>query len=367
VAMSDDGLPRLHAEIQRGFERRLQRGFQVCISLSGQVIADFAVGETRPGQPMTIDTINRWLSSGKPITAVALAILNEQGLLDWDDPVSHHLPEFPHQKITIRHLLIHTSGLPKVEIDWPDDDWLQIIQGVVKMAPAYSAGDRAEYQPGATWFLLGEIISRVSGSPFSDFVRHSICEPLEMYDSWNGMTVSTWADYGDRIGMMWARRRAKLVPLPSHGQASCCAPSPGANFRGPIRELTRFYEMLLGQGTRGDVTILQPNSVRRLTGRHRVAMHDQTFQHRLDFGLGFMVDSNRYGRETVPYGFGRYSSPAAYGHGGAESSCAFADPVYDLIVAWVANVRAGEGRHQTRNRAINSAIYEDLGFTARPD
>ena len=49
------------------------------------------------------------------------------------------------------------------------------------------------------------------------------------------------------------------------------------------------------------------------------------------------------GAETVPYGFGRFCSEGTFGHGGAQSSIGFADPKHDLVVAWVANVRAGEG------------------------
>jgi len=360
--MKQHEFPRLHAELERGFDRNLQIGFQICICRHGQIVTDFAVGESRPGLPMTTATINRWLSSGKPITAVALAILRERGLLDWDDPVQKHIPSFASPSISIRHLLKHTSGLPKVETGWPLRSWRQIIDSVAGTRPEHAPDEQAAYQPAATWFLLGEIIARTSGMPFFDFVRSSVCEPLGMNHSWNGMPEDTFEDYGDRIGMMWSRRRAKLEPLSSHDKTFCCRPSPGGNFRGPIRELTYFYRMLLRQGTIDNVTLLKPETVRQLTGRHRAGMLDHTFQHTLDFGFGFLVDSNRYGPETVPYGYGRYSSPAAFGHGGAETSCAFADPVYDLAVAWMANVRVGEGRHQTRNRAINSAIYEDLGI-----
>jgi CubicO group peptidase (beta-lactamase class C family) len=87
---------------------------------------------------------------------------------------------------------------------------------------------------------------------------------------------------------------------------------------------------------------------------------DRTFQHVVDFGLGFLVDSNRYGANTVPYGFGLHCSPRTFGHGGAQSSMGFADPEHGLVVAWAANALIGEPRHNARNRAINTAIYEDL-------
>ena len=96
--------------------------------------------------------------------------------------------------------------------------------------------------------------------------------------------------------------------------------------------------------------------------RFRFGMFDETFRHVMDWGLGFIVDSKRYGPETVPYGFGPHASSRTFGHGGAESSIGFADPEAGLVVAWVANGMPGEARHNRRNRAINAAIYEDLGL-----
>src|SRR5687768_4259684 len=64
-----------------------QIGAQVYISRAGETLADFAIGESRPGVPMTTDTVMLWLSAGKPFAAVALAQLRERGLLDFDDPV----------------------------------------------------------------------------------------------------------------------------------------------------------------------------------------------------------------------------------------------------------------------------------------
>jgi CubicO group peptidase (beta-lactamase class C family) len=91
-------------------------------------------------------------------------------------------------------------------------------------------------------------------------------------------------------------------------------------------------------------------------------MFDETFRHIMDWGLGFMVNSNRYGANTVPYGFGKHASDETFGHSGSQSSVAFADPTHRLVVAWVCNGMPGERKHQARAREINSAIYEDLNL-----
>src|SRR5947199_6517989 len=119
--------------------------------------------------------------------------------------------------------------------------------------------------------------------------------------------------------------------------------------------------MPLFRDTLDGVRILSPQTVEALTARHRTGMRDRTFQHVMDWGLGFMVDSNQYGPDTVPYGFGPRASPRTFGHGGYESSISFADPEAGLVVAWVMNGTPGGAKHHARNRAINAAIYEDLG------
>jgi CubicO group peptidase (beta-lactamase class C family) len=120
--------------------------------------------------------------------------------------------------------------------------------------------------------------------------------------------------------------------------------------------------LLRGGVSEAGERILQPETIEAMTSRVRQGLFDQTFQHVIDFGLGVMINSNRHGAETVPYGFGRHASPGAFGHGGSQSSIGFADPEHDLVVVIIANGAPGEPAHQRRNRELTSAIYEDLGL-----
>ncbi len=108
---------------------------------------------------------------------------------------------------------------------------------------------------------------------------------------------------------------------------------------------------------------LLPQTVEAITARHRTGMKDEILGPIADMGLGFCVNSNIYGRESVPYGFGRYASPRASGNAGYQSSIAFVDPDAGLVVVCIFNGTPGEGANQVRNRETNSAIYEDLGLT----
>ena len=98
-----------------------------------------------------------------------------------------------------------------------------------------------------------------------------------------------------------------------------------------------------------------------LTSRQRIGMHDITFKHIIDWGLGFIVNSAHYG-EAIPYGFGNRASLRAFGHGGSQSSVAMADPEYGVAIVVIFNGMPGEDAHQRRMRATLEAVYEDLGI-----
>jgi CubicO group peptidase (beta-lactamase class C family) len=310
-----------------------------------------------------------WLSSTKPVTAVAVAQLWERGRLELDDPVARHVPEFAangKERITLRHLLTHTGGIRMPETGWPQRSWEEIVARIcaMKPEPRWTPGEKAGYHQTSSWFILGEVVQRLGGRPFPLYVRQEIFEPLGMTDSWIGMPRERYLAYqaGGRIGAMWNTEGAEAR---SHGwdtEERCVHPSPGGNGYGPMSELGRFYEMLLGRGTWKDRRILSPRTVEAFTSPSRVGMMDATFKHVLDWGLGFIVSSARYGAETVPYGYGHHASPRTFGHSGYRSSVAFGDPETGLAAALVFNGTPDNRRHELRVRRVLDAVYEDLGM-----
>ncbi len=359
--------PLTQSVIANGIERGLHTGCQLYVSLRGDVLADVGVGESRSGVAMTADTINLWLSAGKPLTAVAVLQQSERGTLSLDDRVARFIPEFAaggKDEITIRHLLTHTGGFRSVETGWPEESWEEVIRRICAspLEENWIVGHTAGYHTTTSWFILGELLQRVTGRLYADVMRDELLRPLGLNDTWAALPFDQHAAYGARIGELYAREQGELKLLDWSTAARCAASSPGSNSRGPIRELGCFYEMLLkeGEGPRG--RIVWPETVAAMTARHRVGEFDQTLGHVVDFGLGVIVDSNRYGAATVPYGYGKYCSPRTFGHGGAQSSQGWCDPEAGLVVAYFFNGRAGEAQHHRRAKGLNEAIYLDLGL-----
>lgn len=358
-------LEKTRQVLEQGIADRLQVGAQLYVSKDLEPGTDLVLGERSPGKPMTAETLNIWLSSTKPITALAIAQLWERELLDLDDPVARHLPEFgAHGKdrITLRHILTHTGGIRMLNIGWPNASWEEILQAIYsrRPEPRWVPGQKAGYHLASSWFVLGEIVQRLDGRPFPRYVREAIFEPLGMEDSWIGMPLERFRAYGDRIGWMYSTEGETPAPRGWHREPHVVGCSPGGNGYGPIRELGRFYEMLLSGGELDGHRLISPQTVEALTTPHRVGMYDHTFKHKLDWGLGFIVNSEHYGAELAPYGYGRHASRRTFGHSGFQSSTAFADPEHRLVVALVVNGNPGEERHNERFRPIVEAIYEDL-------
>ncbi len=360
-------LPRSCAAIENGIRVGLHIGAQLSVVLDGNTLADFGIGEARPGVPMTADTIMLWLSAGKPIGAAAILQLYERGRLDLHDPVARHVSEFAEhgkEHITLWHLLTHTGGFRWVDIDWPRSSWSEIIARIcaARPEPRWIPGQKGGYHPFTSWYILGEVVRRVDGRSYSDYVRDEIFLPLGMIDSWIGIPLAQYQAYGDRFGIMQHLEKAEPYAHRYDSAAGAGVCVPGGNAHGPMHDLARFYQMLLEGGQLAGRRVLSPHCVALLTTPQRVGMFDETFKHVLDWSLGMIVDSNRYGVDTVPYGYGKYSSPRTFGLGGKESSVGFADPDRKLAVAVAFNGMPGERKHDVRIRGFLAALYEDLGL-----
>jgi CubicO group peptidase (beta-lactamase class C family) len=343
------------------------------VARDGETIADLACGEAQTGVAMTPDTLMLLMSSIKPVTAVAIAQMWERGAVGLDDPVAEFLPEFGckgKQQVTVRHLLTHTGGFPAAGLIWSDAPWQKIIAEIcdAPLERGWIPGQRMGYHVASAWYVLAEIVSRIDGRSYSQYVREEIFEPLGMRDTWLGMPGEVHARIAERIAPMHfatglAKPRPHQFPMWSATAAACAVCRPGGSARGPIHDLGRFYvAMLTGGGG-----VVRPQTVEAIAARHVVGMRDRTLGYPLDRGLGVVIDSKRYCRSAS--WFGNRCSSRAWGHAGYMSSVAFADPEHRLAVALVFNgmLEGQEGRHDIRITSVLDAVYADLGIAETED
>lgn len=360
-------LPRTVAELAGGIAAGLHLGGQLVVELGGETVADAAFGEARPGTAMRRDHRLLWMSSTKPLAAIAIAGLWEAGRLDPDDPVARHLPEFAaggKERVTIRHLLTHTGGVRMLDTGWPEQEWDAIVARVCaqRLEPRWEPGRKAGYHLASSWFVLGELVRRLDGRPFERWVRAALFEPLGVDDAWVGTPEVELAARAELTAPMFDSADGALVENGAAAGRRLTVCSPGGNGFGPIRALAAVYRMLGRGGEANGVRFLRPQTVAALVARHRVGMVDATFRTKLDWGLGFIVNSAHYADPAMPYGYGPHAGPRTFGHSGARSSTAFHDPDAGLTVALAVNGMPDDDRHRERFERLTKALYEDLGL-----
>ena len=171
-------------------------GATVLVAKKGEVVYQGAIGmaNLELNIPMDSKHVFKIASLTKQFTAVAILMLMEEEKLDLQDEVTKFLPEYSthQQKITIEHLLTHTSGIPNIS-DLPA--WSNNIRNDISPAEmiVYFENEPLEFKPGTRssysnsgYFLLGLIIEKVSGMTYADFIQQSIFKTVEMDNAYYG-------------------------------------------------------------------------------------------------------------------------------------------------------------------------------------
>ncbi|EWH06476.1 beta-lactamase [Pseudoalteromonas lipolytica SCSIO 04301] len=175
-------------------------GMAVAIVENDKVVLakGFGIANLDTGKKVNKDTLFGIASNTKAFTAAALAKLIDEGKLNWDDKVIDHLPEFRlydsyvTREMTIRDLLSHRSGLGLGQGDlmiWPDTDKSidEIIAGLKYLKPASSFRSKYAYN-NLMFVTAGEVVARVSGMSWNDYIEKNILQPLAMENSRAGFS-----------------------------------------------------------------------------------------------------------------------------------------------------------------------------------
>ncbi len=302
----------------------------------------------------TTDSIFQIASITKPIVATAVMQLVERGLLDLRTPVQRIIPEFVAppsgpglpgaEAVTAWHLLTHTSGVADMDNDYlarERPDRARLLDLVCRSPLTFVPGSRFDYN-SLSFALLGELIHRLDGRDYPEYLRARILEPLGMRD-----TAFTPTDPARAV-------RAAFPNIPAALQAFASAyfdsiQVAGGGLWGTVADLMLFGRAMLGRGELDGVRVLGRDFVEEMTQDQTAGLEDPgpppTAAH---YGLGW----------GLPGLTGRTSaSPRAFGHGGATGTRLLIDPDADLVVVYLAN-RWGAGDEPSQ--AVVRAVYAAL-------
>lgn len=386
---SSERLERLTEFMNAQVEAGVMVGGMGLIARNGKVVYEQTYGQAdrEAGKPMTEDTIYRIYSMTKPITAVAVMMLYEEGHFFLNDPVARYVPELadlevalstadsdtgmisdgtqsrgvgegeqslvgqtrkPKRQPTIRDLLTHTAGMTygvfgNTEVDklyreaqllGPQMNLKEFVTRLGQIPLQYDPGTRWHYSVAVD--VQGALVEAVSGMSFGEFLRTRIFEPLDMQDTYFTLP----ADKVDRLAQLYAPEGLKgggffgrptgpglevADPATSAGYVKGTRfESGGGGLVSTARDYLRFSQMMLNGGALDGVRLLSPKTVELMTKNHLGDISMGFNRGGSGFGLGYAV--------VMDIGeAGEVGSAGEYNWGGAAGTRFWIDPEEDLI------------------------------------
>jgi CubicO group peptidase (beta-lactamase class C family) len=380
VGLSAERLRRIGDMVRRNIDAHRIPGAVTLVARRGRVVYFEAEGDSdlESKTMMGKRTVFRMASSTKPVTAVAILLLLEEGKLLLTDPVSKFLPEFKYMKvavsggeggtdlvparreITIRDLLTHTSGLgsggpgskemAKLFKGWKGSETLADFVPRLARTPL-------DFQPGAQWRYSGlagfdtlaRVVEVASGQPFDHFLRERLFEPL-------GMT-STFFDVPEEA----RSRQATIYRSTPKGLERINLPpflngktyfSGAGGLASTAEDYARFAQMLLNGGELNGKRLLSPRTVALLGTNHTGDMFPGQLgrPQGIGFGLGVEVVQD-------PIKAGWLRSKGSYGWDGAFGTTFWVDPRERMVVVFLIQV-PGRAIHRELESAVRQAIIK---------
>jgi CubicO group peptidase (beta-lactamase class C family) len=290
-----------------------------------------------------------WIASmSKPVTAVCVAILADEGKLRFDDPVEKYLPEFRHQwvvqesaadrrvlvraarPITLRDLLTHTSGLGEYQVTSPHWTLAEFALAIAREPLRFQPGTRWAYST-AGLDTLGRVVEVVSGLPFAEFMQQRLLDPLGMKDTTWWLTPEQDHRRAHTYILNTQSRKLEETPIfyMYDGAVTDRARPPlgGAGLFSTATDVAKFYQMMLHGGELDGKRILKPETVAEMT---RKQTGDLKARAGMPWGLGFCVVEDPSQMEA-----NRTFSPGTFGHGGAFGTQSWADPRRGLVYVFM--------------------------------
>jgi len=337
-----------------------------------------AVGKSdlASGRAMKTDDIFWIASMTKPMTAVAVAMLVDEGKVSFDDPVETYLPEFKGQSVelsrangqrvlvpaarpvTVRDLLTHTSGMgeyPVTQPHWTSSEMTKV-----------AAREPLRFQPGTKWSYstagldaLSRLVEVVSGQSFDRFMQARLFDPLGMKNT------SFWVRPGQAARLATSYRpgpaRGTLVPATiayMYGGAVTDRERPalgGAGLFSTAEDVARFYQMMLNGGVWKGRRYLKAETVAALTHNQ---IGDLVARPGMPWGYGFSIIAD----PSVMEANSAYT-PGTFGHGGAYATQSWADPGTGLIHVFMIQRAAISGNpdNSAMRRAYERVVARAVG------
>ncbi|MHA1915368.1 MAG: serine hydrolase domain-containing protein [Promethearchaeota archaeon] len=358
----------------KNFDEGLDVGASFAATVNGKFVIDIWGGHRDAAQtePWEEDTIVTVYSTTKIMTAICTLMCVDRGLLDLDAPVATYWPEFAQggkEKIPVRYLLSHTSGLSGWEKPIQAEtlyNWEKSVSLLAAQEPWWEPGTKSGYHAVTFGHLLGELVRRVSGRTIGTFFKEEVADPLgadfhiglpEDQDYRVGelipppqMDASQLGDFKPNpIGMKTFISTA-VDPKDTKTRDWLGAEVPAINGQGNARSVARIASALACGGEVDDVRLLSSNTIDKTLEEQSNGI-DLVLMMPMRFGLGFGLQS-----ELFQFGSGN----RMLWWGGWGGSVCIMDLDNKVSIAYVMNKMAQTLTADPRSARPIKAFYDSF-------
>jgi CubicO group peptidase (beta-lactamase class C family) len=342
---------QVRSTIDQMVDSGTERGMQVAVYKGGELVVDAVAGVADPatGRKVASDTPFYNFSICKAAASTVAHILVERGLFTYDTPVVEVWPEFGahgKQKVTVRHVLSHTAGVPGIPLNTTMEDlcdWDKMCSAIADSELWWEPGTQIGYHAYTFGYLIGEIIRRATGKPISRALLDEVSGPLgvgkELYFGMprseqhrlarledapaNPKAMATMASMPQDLPMFKAGPMSLMPTAELGNRPDILAADIPAGGKTSARAIARMYASLLGE-----VDGIRLISAERLREATAVAMSgtDAVFGMPTTWALGYSI-----GRP------GSMQSASTFGIGGAGGSFAYGDSANGIAFALTKN------------------------------
>jgi CubicO group peptidase (beta-lactamase class C family) len=312
TATSTDQLAGFEDDVRAVLQDGKVPGAAVIIIKEGDVLLSQGFGKRNVAE--NLDVTPRTLfpigSSSKAFTSAAIAMLVEEGKLEWDKPIRHYLPafklhdQFATERITVRDLLCHRSGLPRHEFLWYGSSMTrkEMVEHLAFLEP--NADFRTLYQYNNLMYATaGYLIEQVTGQTWEAFVATRIFKPLGM--SASNTAVEASQETGD-YALPYEERKDEVVEVPFYNTFQAMGPAGSINTN--LEDMEHWLRFQLNEGKLGETQLLAASHLTQNHTPHTVVpvgdevpMGKYAEVAHWDYGQGWFVGTYR-GHRMVQHG-----------------------------------------------------------------
>ncbi|HTL85060.1 MAG TPA: serine hydrolase domain-containing protein [Acidimicrobiia bacterium] len=275
-------------------------------------------------------------SATKPIVASAIWLLIGEGVLDVSRPVAHYIPEFAtngKEHITVEQVLLHTAGFPKAPMDRVEGaDSVPRVKRFTEWTLEWEPGTRFEYHGLSAHWVLAELIERLSGDDFRDYIEARVSEPLGLPRL---LGIPEEEQDGIADGVLYGEPNLDDImdPLEMNTSAVRAAGVPGGGGIMTAETMARFYQAVLNNRS----GLWDTDVLRDAKTNIRCTFEDPLMHVGANRTIGLVLAGDD-GLHQFRYAmFGKDNSPGSFGHGGAFCQVAWADPATGVSFAFLKN------------------------------